>query len=111
MFCYVSIGIFNRSLVQVAEQAYPLLQRRLPANRMREHRNKRAHEEVVVVGGAAPHGRAGGLNPCIVINVVIQYELCSFPIFYFHCLSKRTAQTKCGQGDIIFPCLADHYYY
>ena len=45
-----------RSLVQVAEQAYPLLQRRPSANRIREYRNNRAHEEVVVVGGAAPHG-------------------------------------------------------
>ena len=45
-----------RSLVQVAEQAHPLLQRRPPANRMREHRNNRAHEEVVVGGSAAPHG-------------------------------------------------------
>ena len=45
-----------RSLVQVAEKAHPLLQRRPPANRMREHRNNRAHEEVVVGGGAAPHG-------------------------------------------------------
>ena len=44
-----------RSLVQVTEQAYPLLQRRPPANRMREHRNKHAHEGVVVDGGAAPH--------------------------------------------------------
>ena len=44
-----------RSLVQVTEQAYPLLQRRPPANRMREHRNNGAHEQVVVVGGAAPH--------------------------------------------------------
>ena len=45
-----------RSLVQVAEQAHPLVQRRPPANRMREHRNNRAHEEVVVGGGTAPHG-------------------------------------------------------
>ena len=45
-----------RSLVQVAEQAHPLLQRCPSANRMREHRNNRAHEEVVVGGGAAPHG-------------------------------------------------------
>ena len=45
-----------RSLVQVAEQEHPLVQRRPPANRMREHRNNRAHEEVVVGGGAAPHG-------------------------------------------------------
>ena len=36
--------------MQVAEQTYPLLQRPPPANRMREHRNYRAHEEVVVVG-------------------------------------------------------------
>ena len=35
---------------------YPLVQRRSPANRMREHRNNRAHEKVVVGGGAAPHG-------------------------------------------------------
>ena len=45
-----------RSLVQVIEQTYPLVQRRPSANRMREHRNNRAHEEVVVGGGAAPHG-------------------------------------------------------
>ena len=45
-----------RSLVQVAEQAYPLLQRRPSANPMQEHRNNHAHEEVVVIGGAAPHG-------------------------------------------------------
>ena len=45
-----------RSLVQVAEQAHPLVQRRSPANRMREDRNNCAHEEVVVGGGAAPHG-------------------------------------------------------
>ena len=45
-----------RSLVQVAEQAYPLLHRRPPANRMRKHRNNRSHEEVAVVGGAALHG-------------------------------------------------------
>ena len=45
-----------RSLVQVAEQAYPLVQRRPSANQMREHRNNRAHEEVVVGGGATPHG-------------------------------------------------------
>ena len=44
------VGSDPRSLVQVTEQAYPLLQRRPPANRMREHRNNRAHEEVVVVG-------------------------------------------------------------
>ena len=43
--------------MQVAEEAYPLLQRRPPANRLREHRNSHAHEEVVVVGGAARHGR------------------------------------------------------
>ena len=46
-----------RSLVQVAEQAHPLVvQRRSSANRAREYRNNRAHEEVVVGGGAAPHG-------------------------------------------------------
>ena len=45
------------SLMQVAKQAHSLVQRRSPANRMREHRNNRAHEEVVVGGGAAPHGR------------------------------------------------------
>ena len=45
-----------RGLMQVAEQAYPLLQRRPPANRMREHRNSHTHEEVVVVGSAAPLG-------------------------------------------------------
>ena len=46
----------SRSLVQVAEQAHPLVQRRPSANRMREHRNNRAHEEVAMGGGAAPHG-------------------------------------------------------
>ena len=45
-----------RSLVQVDEEAHPLLQGRTPANRMREHRTNRAHEEFVVVRGAAPHG-------------------------------------------------------
>ena len=45
-----------RSLVQVAKQTYPLLQRRLPANRMREHRNNRAHGEVAVVGGVLRMG-------------------------------------------------------
>ena len=45
-----------RSLVEVTEQAHPLLQRHPPANRMPERRNNRGHEEVVVVGGAAPHG-------------------------------------------------------
>ena len=45
-----------RSLVQVAEQAHPLVQTRPSANRMREHRDNRAHEEVVVGGGAVPHG-------------------------------------------------------
>ena len=45
-----------RSLVQVAEQTHPLVQRRPSANQMREHRNNRAHEEVVVGGGATPHG-------------------------------------------------------
>ena len=45
-----------RSLVQVAEQAHPLVQRRPSANRMREHRNKRAHEKAVVGGGAASYG-------------------------------------------------------
>ena len=45
-----------RSLVQVAEQAHLFVQRRTPANRMRDHQNNRAHEEVVVGGGAAPHG-------------------------------------------------------
>ena len=34
----------SRSLVQVAEQAYG------------EHRSNRTHEEVVVGGGATPHG-------------------------------------------------------
>ena len=48
----------RRSLVQVVEQAHPLVQRRPSANQMREHRNNRAHEEeeVVVGGGATPHG-------------------------------------------------------
>ena len=50
------VALNPRSLVQVAEKAHPLLQRRPPANRMREYRNNRAHEEVVVGGGAAPHG-------------------------------------------------------
>ena len=45
-----------RSLAQVGEQAYPLVQRRPSANRMREYRNNRAHEKVVVGGGAAPYG-------------------------------------------------------
>ena len=44
-----------RSLVQVAEQAHPLVQTRLSSNQMREHRNNDAHEEVVVGGGATPH--------------------------------------------------------
>ena len=44
-----------RSLVQVAEQTHPLLQRHPPVNRMRDHRNNRAHEKVVEVEGAAPH--------------------------------------------------------
>ena len=42
--------------MQVAEQAHPLIQRRPSANPMREHRNNRTHEEVVVGGGATPHG-------------------------------------------------------
>ena len=45
-----------RILVQVAEQVHPLVQRRPSANQMREHRNNRAHEEVIVGGGATPHG-------------------------------------------------------
>ena len=45
-----------RSLVQVAEQAHPLVQRRPLADRMREHRNNREHEEVVLGRGSAPHG-------------------------------------------------------
>ena len=45
-----------RSLTQVAEQAHPLVQSRPSANQMREHQNNRAHEEVVVGGGATPHG-------------------------------------------------------
>ena len=52
--CDVALNL--RSLVQVAEEAYPLLQRRPPPNRMQQHRNNRAHEEVVVAGGTAPHG-------------------------------------------------------
>ena len=44
------------SLVQVAEQAHPLVQRCPSPNPMREHRNNRTHEEVVVGGGATPHG-------------------------------------------------------
>ena len=46
----------SRSLVQVAEQVHPLVQRCPSANPMREHRNNRTHEEVVVGGGATPHG-------------------------------------------------------
>ena len=46
----------SRSLEQVAEQAHPLVQRCPSANPMREHRNNRTHEEVVVGGGATPHG-------------------------------------------------------
>ena len=45
------VALNPMSLVQVAEQAYPLLHRRTLANRMREH-----HKKVVVVGDAAPHG-------------------------------------------------------
>ena len=44
------------SLVQVAEQAHRLVQRRPLANPMREHRSNCTHEEVVVGGGATPHG-------------------------------------------------------
>ena len=44
------------SLVQVAEQGHPLVQRCPSPNPMREHRNNRTHEEVVVGGGATPHG-------------------------------------------------------
>ena len=46
----------SRSLVHVAEQAHPLVQRCLSPNLMREHRNNRTHEETVVGGGATPHG-------------------------------------------------------
>ena len=46
----------SESLVQVAEQAHPLVQRCPSPNPMREHRNNRTHEEVVVGGGATPHG-------------------------------------------------------
>ena len=46
----------SRRLVQVTKQAHPLVQRRPSANQMREHRNNRAHEEVVVGGGATPYG-------------------------------------------------------
>ena len=46
----------SRSLVQVAEQAHPLVQRCPSPNPMREHRNNRTHEEVVVGRGATPHG-------------------------------------------------------
>ena len=46
----------SRSLMQVAEQAHPLVQRRPSANQMREHRDNRTHEEVVVGGDATPHG-------------------------------------------------------
>ena len=41
----------SRSLVQVAEQVHPLVQRCPSPNPMREHRNNRTHEEVVVGGG------------------------------------------------------------
>ena len=44
------------SLVQVAAQAHPLVQRCPSPNPMRKHRNNRTHEEVVVGGGATPHG-------------------------------------------------------
>ena len=43
--------------MQVAEHPYPLLEGHPPANWIREYRNNRAHEEVVVVGGASPHGQ------------------------------------------------------
>ena len=46
----------SKSLVQVAEQAHLLVQRCPSPNPMREHRNNRTHEEVVVGGGATPHG-------------------------------------------------------
>ena len=46
----------SRSLVQVAEQAHPLVQRCPSPNPMREHRNNRTHAEAVVGGGATPHG-------------------------------------------------------
>ena len=46
----------SRSLVQVTEQAHPLVQRCPSPNPMREHRNNRTHEEVVAGGGATPHG-------------------------------------------------------
>ena len=52
----LDVALNPRSLVQVAEQAHPLVERRPLVNQMREHRNNRAHEEVVVGGGAAPHG-------------------------------------------------------
>ena len=42
--------------MQVTEQPHPLLQRSPPSNRAGEDRSNRAHEEVAVVGGAAPHG-------------------------------------------------------
>ena len=42
--------------MQVAKQAHPLVQRRPSTNQMREHRNNRTHEDVVVGGGATPHG-------------------------------------------------------
>ena len=49
----------SRSLMQVAEQPKPLLQRRPPANRTRKYRSNHAHRNVIVVavGGVAPHGR------------------------------------------------------
>ena len=39
-----------------SEQAHPLVQRCPSPNPIREHRNNRTHEEVVVGGGATPHG-------------------------------------------------------
>ena len=43
--------------MQVTEQPHPLLQRSPPSNRAGEYRSNRPHEEVAVVGGAAPRGR------------------------------------------------------
>ena len=40
----------NKRILSYKDALHP------PGNRMREHRNSRAHEEIVVVGGAAPHG-------------------------------------------------------
>ena len=45
-----------RSLVKSPNKRILSLQRRPSANPMREHRDNRTHEEVVVGGGATSHG-------------------------------------------------------